>query len=178
MARIRSAGQRGRNAGCGRRDKQRMERIAAADARGFWDLVQENRDDLKWCGSSPLYTFLKVRPARAARWTLRAVEYRRRERGQFRGHVLPLNCATFECDEKAINPNRQSSMAWFQDASFQDASWRRSRADGLPIIKPWRFPEDYPSKTLVTCQAFPGSKTQCPNNSDCPGSTLRGGRIF
>jgi MEMO1 family protein len=46
----------------GARDKQRMERIAAGDARGFWDLVQENRDDLKWCGSSPLYTFMKVRP--------------------------------------------------------------------------------------------------------------------
>jgi AmmeMemoRadiSam system protein B len=46
----------------GARDKQRMERIAAGDASGFWDLVQENRDDLKWCGSSPLYTFLKVRP--------------------------------------------------------------------------------------------------------------------
>ncbi|MGD1070904.1 MAG: AmmeMemoRadiSam system protein B [Bryobacteraceae bacterium] len=46
----------------GARDKQRMERVAAGDADGFWDLVQENRDDLKWCGSSPLYTFLKVRP--------------------------------------------------------------------------------------------------------------------
>jgi AmmeMemoRadiSam system protein B len=46
----------------GARDKQRMERVAAGDASGFWDLVQENRDDLKWCGSSPLYTFLKVRP--------------------------------------------------------------------------------------------------------------------
>jgi len=46
----------------GARDKQRMERVAAGDAGGFWDLVQENRDDLKWCGSSPLYTFLKVRP--------------------------------------------------------------------------------------------------------------------
>jgi AmmeMemoRadiSam system protein B len=44
------------------RDKQRMERVAAGDASGFWELVQENRDDLKWCGSSPLYTFLKVRP--------------------------------------------------------------------------------------------------------------------
>lgn len=44
------------------RDRQRMERVAAGDAPGFWDLVQENHDDLKWCGSSPLYTFLKVRP--------------------------------------------------------------------------------------------------------------------
>ena len=44
------------------RDRQRMERIAAGDAAGFWDLVRENRDDLKWCGSAPFYTFLKVRP--------------------------------------------------------------------------------------------------------------------
>jgi len=45
------------------RDRQRMERIALGDALGFWELVRENRDDLKWCGSSPFYTFLKVRPA-------------------------------------------------------------------------------------------------------------------
>jgi hypothetical protein len=44
------------------RDRRRMERIAAGDAPGFWELVRENRDDLKWCGSSPFYTFLKVRP--------------------------------------------------------------------------------------------------------------------
>jgi hypothetical protein len=34
-----------------RRDHARIERINAADPRGFWDLVQENQDDLKWCGS-------------------------------------------------------------------------------------------------------------------------------
>ena len=44
------------------RDQQRMARIAAGDSTGFWDLVQENHDDLKWCGSSPLYTFLKAVP--------------------------------------------------------------------------------------------------------------------
>lgn len=44
------------------RDKLRMERIAAGDPAGFWDLVRENHDDLKWCGSSPFYTFLKVKP--------------------------------------------------------------------------------------------------------------------
>ena len=44
------------------RDQRRMARIAAGDAPGFWDLIRENRDDLKWCGSSPFYTFLKVRP--------------------------------------------------------------------------------------------------------------------
>lgn len=44
------------------RDGQRMERIAQGDATGFWELVRENHDDLKWCGSSPFYTFMKVRP--------------------------------------------------------------------------------------------------------------------
>jgi AmmeMemoRadiSam system protein B len=45
-----------------RRDHARIDRIAAADARGFWEQVQENQDDLKWCGSSPFYTFLKTVP--------------------------------------------------------------------------------------------------------------------
>jgi len=44
------------------RDIQRIERIVEGDSVGFWELVRENRDDLKWCGSSPFYTFLKVRP--------------------------------------------------------------------------------------------------------------------
>ena len=46
----------------GVRDEARIARINASDAAGFWDLVQENRDDLKWCGSSPFYTFLKAVP--------------------------------------------------------------------------------------------------------------------
>jgi AmmeMemoRadiSam system protein B len=46
----------------GGRDRQRMECIAAGDAGGFWDLVQQNHDDLKWCGSAPVYTFLKAMP--------------------------------------------------------------------------------------------------------------------
>ncbi len=44
------------------RDRQRIARIAASDGDGFWSLVQERHDDLKWCGSSPLYTFLKALP--------------------------------------------------------------------------------------------------------------------
>ncbi len=44
------------------RDRGRIERVADGDAEGFWNLVQEKRDDLKWCGSSPLYTFLKAVP--------------------------------------------------------------------------------------------------------------------
>jgi len=44
------------------RDEQRIGRINELDAPGFWDLVQEQHDDLKWCGSSPFYTFLKTAP--------------------------------------------------------------------------------------------------------------------
>jgi AmmeMemoRadiSam system protein B len=45
------------------RDRRRIDRIGSGDADGFWDLVHENQhDDLKWCGSSPLYTFLRVLP--------------------------------------------------------------------------------------------------------------------
>jgi MEMO1 family protein len=45
------------------RDRRRIDRIDAGDADGFWDLVHQNRhDDLKWCGSSPLYSFLRAVP--------------------------------------------------------------------------------------------------------------------
>ncbi|HUS07672.1 MAG TPA: AmmeMemoRadiSam system protein B, partial [Bryobacteraceae bacterium] len=53
----------------GARDKDRIARINAADPDGFWDLVRENHDDLKWCGSAPAYTFLKAVPG--SRGTLR-----------------------------------------------------------------------------------------------------------
>ncbi|MDP2998748.1 MAG: AmmeMemoRadiSam system protein B [Bryobacterales bacterium] len=51
------------------RDAARIERVEAGDADGFWRLVKENRDDLKWCGSAPLYTFLRSMPG--ARGSLR-----------------------------------------------------------------------------------------------------------
>jgi AmmeMemoRadiSam system protein B len=54
------------------RDRARMDRMAAGDGEGFWELVQENHDDLKWCGSSPVYTFLKAVPE--ARGTLELYE--------------------------------------------------------------------------------------------------------
>jgi AmmeMemoRadiSam system protein B len=44
------------------RDLSRIASMEAGDARGFWEQVQENRDDLKWCGSSPIYTFLQAVP--------------------------------------------------------------------------------------------------------------------
>jgi MEMO1 family protein len=46
------------------RDRERCGRVAAGDAAGFWSLVRENGDDLRWCGASPLYVFLRaVAPA-------------------------------------------------------------------------------------------------------------------
>jgi MEMO1 family protein len=45
------------------RDDARMQRIEAGDGPGFWNLVLERGDDdLKWCGSSPIYTFLRAVP--------------------------------------------------------------------------------------------------------------------
>ena len=44
------------------RDRSRIESLSRSDPNGFWDQVQENRDDLKWCGSAPIYTFLKTVP--------------------------------------------------------------------------------------------------------------------
>jgi len=55
------------------RDKDRIERVTQGDPAGFWDLVQQNRDDLKWCGSAPLYTFLKAVPQ--ARGRLREYQH-------------------------------------------------------------------------------------------------------
>ena len=50
------------------RDDARIERITAGDAPGFWNLVLERgEDDLKWCGSSPLYTFLRAVPGARGR---------------------------------------------------------------------------------------------------------------
>jgi len=59
-----------------RRDRARIHCVTSGDADGFWGLVQENRDDLKWCGSAPLYTFLRAVPgargelARYQQWNI------------------------------------------------------------------------------------------------------------
>jgi AmmeMemoRadiSam system protein B len=42
------------------RDRERLDRVRVGDAAGFWRLVQEGADDLRWCGASPLYTFLRT----------------------------------------------------------------------------------------------------------------------
>jgi AmmeMemoRadiSam system protein B len=58
------------------RDQARIDRINAGDASGYWELVQHKQDDLKWCGSSPFYTFLRANPhlrgtlARYEQWNI------------------------------------------------------------------------------------------------------------
>jgi hypothetical protein len=45
------------------RDELRIARVIASDARGFWRLIGKNQnDDLKWCGSSAIYSFMKAVP--------------------------------------------------------------------------------------------------------------------
>ena len=45
------------------RDRNRIQAMNAGEADGFWSQVQERGgDDLKWCGSSPVYTFMKAVP--------------------------------------------------------------------------------------------------------------------
>jgi MEMO1 family protein len=45
------------------RDERRIAQLAEGNVSNYWSLIQENQDDLKWCGSSPFYTFLKIMPA-------------------------------------------------------------------------------------------------------------------
>jgi hypothetical protein len=58
---------RGQMTAVAERDRGRIERINEGDEAGFWERVRENHDDLKWCGSSPLYTFLKAVPSARGR---------------------------------------------------------------------------------------------------------------
>ena len=47
------------------RDRARIDCLNAGDAAAFWDLVQQNHDDLKWCGAAPFYTLMKALPGLA-----------------------------------------------------------------------------------------------------------------
>jgi hypothetical protein len=60
--RFEAAADRGEMQDVARRDRLRIERMEQGDAAGFWEQVRENRDDLKWCGASPIYTFLRAIP--------------------------------------------------------------------------------------------------------------------
>jgi hypothetical protein len=44
------------------RDRQRIDQIKTGDIGAYWSLVQDSQDDLKWCGASPFYTFMKAMP--------------------------------------------------------------------------------------------------------------------
>ena len=41
-------------------DERRLERVAAGDAEGFFELVHPEGDVLNWCGYAPIYTFLRA----------------------------------------------------------------------------------------------------------------------
>ncbi len=59
---LRATANAGEMLGVEQRDRQRIEQIAGGNLGGYWSLVQDGHDDLKWCGSSPLYTFMRVMP--------------------------------------------------------------------------------------------------------------------
>ena len=44
------------------RDQQLIKKLIGGDRTGYWSLIQQHQDDLKWCGASPLYTFLAIMP--------------------------------------------------------------------------------------------------------------------
>jgi AmmeMemoRadiSam system protein B len=44
------------------RDSERLRKICDGNLEGFFDLVSPEGDDLKWCGYSPIYTFLYAVP--------------------------------------------------------------------------------------------------------------------
>ena len=52
----------GRMAAVQSQDHERLERACAGDRAGFFELVHPERDRLRWCGYSALYTFLKTVP--------------------------------------------------------------------------------------------------------------------
>jgi len=62
---------RGRLQDVEERDRRRIARLCDGDADGFWSEVQQGADELRWCGSSPLYTFLR---SVACRGVLRCYE--------------------------------------------------------------------------------------------------------
>jgi hypothetical protein len=43
-------------------DRARLQTLARGDASGFWSRVSLRSDPLNWCGTAPLYTFLRVAP--------------------------------------------------------------------------------------------------------------------
>ena len=50
----------GRMAEVVEQDRRRLELVCAGDSRGFLEMVQARGDELNWCGSSALYTFMRA----------------------------------------------------------------------------------------------------------------------
>lgn len=59
---LRAKANRGEMMAIEQRDRHRIAQITAGDVNGYWSLVQDGQDDMKWCGSAPFYTFMKVMP--------------------------------------------------------------------------------------------------------------------
>lgn len=57
----------GEMADVARIDRERIAMLEAGDCRGFWRDVARRDAELKWCGSSTLYTFLQIYPQARAR---------------------------------------------------------------------------------------------------------------
>jgi MEMO1 family protein len=53
------AGQ-GRMQAVAEQDERRLRAVVAGDAGAFWDVLRPNGDELHWCGSAPLYAFLRA----------------------------------------------------------------------------------------------------------------------
>jgi AmmeMemoRadiSam system protein B len=42
------------------RDRRRIDALVAGEPDGFWEQIQQGGDDLRWCGASALYSFLRA----------------------------------------------------------------------------------------------------------------------
>ena len=74
------------------RDEQRLARMCQGDATGFFELVHPHHDDLRWCGYSPIYTFLQsCRKYTRRRPALRTMEHRPAVGREFRGRRVPAD---------------------------------------------------------------------------------------
>lgn len=48
-------------------DRRRLETVCGSDSEAFFELVRPGRDELRWCGYSPVYTFLRAVPSARGR---------------------------------------------------------------------------------------------------------------
>ena len=62
-----AAANRGPMSAVAEQDRRRLDLVCSGDAGGFFELLRPNGDELKWCGYSALYTFLKAIPRARAR---------------------------------------------------------------------------------------------------------------